>query len=88
MEDEPGKASMHANRPAFCSELPGRSFEQIDDIRPRSMERFNHRRGRHGPVRLRGKGLHWKDQAASRSLLADDLSRTRQHPSEQVPWSV
>ena len=88
MEDEPGKASMHANRPSFCSELPRGGFEQIDDIRPRSMERLHFGGAKHGSVFFHGEGLDWKDQATARSLLADDLSRARQHPSEQVPRSM
>ena len=28
-EDEPGKASMHANRPSFCSELPRGGFNRL-----------------------------------------------------------
>ena len=62
MEDEPGKASMHANRPSFCSELPRGGFEQIDDIRPRSMERFHFGGAETGPVFLHGEGLDWEDQ--------------------------
>ena len=88
MEDEPGKASMHANRPSFCSELPRGGFEQIDDIRPRSMERLHFGGAENGPVFLHGEGLHWKNEATACSMLADDLSRTRQHPSEQVPRPV
>ena len=88
MEDEPGKASMHANRPSFCSELPRGGFEQIDDIRPRSMERLHFGGAENGPVFLHGEGLDREDQTTARSVRPDDLSRAGQHPSEQVPRSV
>ena len=88
MEDEPGKASMHANRPSFCSELPWGGFEQIDDLGPRSMERLHFGGFENRSVLFHGEGLHWKDQATTCSLPADDLCRARQHPSEQVPRSV
>ena len=88
MEDEPGKASMHADRPSFCSELPSRGVEEIEDIRPRSMERLHFGGAENKSVLFHGEGLDWKDQATARSLLADDLSRARQHTSEQVPRSV
>ena len=88
MEDEPGKASVHASRPPFCSELPWGGFEQIDDIRPRSMERLHFGRARHGSVFLHGEGLDREDQTTARSVWPDDLSRAGQHPSEQVPRPV
>ena len=88
MEDEPGKASMHADRPSFCSELPSRGVEEIEDIRPRSMERLHFGGAENKSVLFHGEGLDRKDQATARSLLADDLSRTRQHPNEQVPRPV
>ena len=88
MEDEPGKASMHADRPSFCSEFPSRGVEEIEDIRPRSMERLHFGGAENKSVLFHGEGLDWKDQTTARSVWPDDLSRAGQHPSEQVPRSV
>ena len=88
MEDEPGKASMHADRPSLCSEFPWGGFEQVDDFSPRPMERLHFGGVENRSVPFHGEGLHWKDQATARSVLADDLSRARQHPSKQVPRPV